>query len=117
MAAPNRLPIQYDAPLKDVISTAKRLLDEQRLALRRADFASLLATSSGFYHLASQLSALDPDTVPRDSTADVEALRREIARQAALIEKAIAATPRPPRTYPGAAAPTANSSILIDRYA
>lgn len=103
--------------LREVIAEAKRLVVEQREALRRADFPALLAAAGGFHGLAARLATLAPDTVPSGSTDDLRKLRQEITRQSALIEKTIAATPRRAAVYHPRSAPPVESSLLIDRYA
>jgi hypothetical protein len=103
--------------IREISEEARRLLDEQRRSLRRADFSGLLAAAHGFHRLAERLSALGPATVAAETAADLDGLREAIARQGRLFDQAIAATASPSRGYARKQEPPTGPSILVDGYA
>ncbi len=102
--------------LAAIVAEARHLAEDQRRALRHADFPDLLAIASAFHRLTRQLGELPSDVVSLDSTADLLALRDQIARQNQLLRLTIATTTPPRRAYGPGSAAKSSSSLLLDRY-
>lgn len=101
----------------EVVAEARQLLEEQRGALRRADFSALLSAASRFHDLAVRVSTLDAGPMPADAMKDLRALREEVTRQSLLLEKTIAITRPPTRVYHRSTPASGGSSLLVDRFA
>jgi hypothetical protein len=102
--------------LAAIVREARYLLEDQRRALRRADFPDLLAIASAFHRLAERLGALPLYTTTADSSVDVAALRDEILRQKNLFDATLATIARPPRAYGRSSGSCDSCSLLLDHY-
>ncbi|MGH2460768.1 MAG: hypothetical protein ACRDIY_18080 [Chloroflexota bacterium] len=102
--------------LAAIVVEARHLAEDQRRALRHADFPDLLAIAGTFHRLTLRLADLPPDVTSIGSTADLLALRDQIARQNHLLGLTVAATTPPRRAYGPGSAPRASASLLLDQY-
>lgn len=102
--------------LAAIVVEARHLAEDQRRALRHADFPDMLAIASAFHRLTRRLGELPPDVMSLDSTVDLLALRDQIARQNQLLRLTVAATTPPRRAYGPGSAARASSSLLLDQY-
>ena len=109
-------PDPFAEELRLIVAEARRLLEEQRRALRNGDFAGLLSTTGGFHRLAAGLGTLRPAALPRDSEREIRRLREDVARQSQLVEITLAATVPPTRGYSRKPTPQSARSLLLDQY-
>lgn len=97
-----------------VIAEVRRLIAAQRGALRRADFAALLATAGACHRLAARIDGIQisPSSCLED---DLRELQQEILRQGQLLDT-LRATARFPHAYTPRPAGQPGSSLLLDHY-
>lgn len=102
--------------LAAIVAEARHLAEDQRRALRHADFPDMLAIASAFHRLTRRLGELPPDVLSPDSTVDLLALREQLSRQNHLLRMTVAATTPPRRAYGPGSAARSRSSLLLDQY-
>jgi len=103
--------------LRAILAEARTLVENQRRAVRDADFALLLATASGFHRLAAQLGSMSPTTILDEKSDDITNLRSSISNQFQLLNLTMSATPRPARPYGNRKiVDSTTQSLIVDRY-
>ena len=102
--------------LPSLLTAARCLLDDQREALRQANFTRLLATTSALQRLMDQIARCAAQPGTSDWEAEIQELRRRIAGHQRILGAALAATPSV--RHPGAHSGTPPaSSLLLDHHA
>lgn len=102
--------------LAAIVVEARRLAEEQRRALRHADFPELLATAGAFHRLVARLDTLSPESLTLGSDAELRDLHDQIVRQNHLLQMTLAATTPARRSYSRGQPTGPGSSLLIDQY-
>jgi len=103
--------------LRAILAEARTLVENQRRAVRDADFALLLATASGFHRLAAQLGSLSPATILEEKSDDIMNLQNDISNQFKLLTLTMSATPKPARPYSNRKiVDSASQSLIVDSY-
>ncbi len=102
--------------LAAITREARLLLEDQRRAIRKADFPDLLAIAHEFHRLAARLGALSPEALAPGTQEDLQDLRDQIASLSYLLRVTLPATIPPARAYGRHSATPPGSSLLVDHY-
>ena len=102
--------------LANILREARLLLEDQRRAIRKADFPDLLAIAHEFHRLAVRLGALSPESLAPRTRDDLQDVRDQIACLSHLLSVTLPATVRPTRAYGRHTATPVGSSLLVDHY-
>jgi hypothetical protein len=102
--------------LAAILREARLLLEDQRRAIAKADFADLLAIAHEFHRLAVRLSSLSPESLAPDTRQNLQDVREQIACLGQMLSVTLPATLSPARAYGRYPVTPPGSSLLVDHY-
>ncbi len=102
--------------LAAILREARLLLEDQRRAIAKADFADLLVITHQFHRLAVRLSCLSLESLTPDTRQDLQDVRKEVACLGQMLSVTLPTTLPPARAYGRYPVTPPGSSLLVDHY-